>query len=88
MIGLMAKRVTVQDVHQDVINLHKETEQIKSQHLTHIHDCIHRLEDNIKDNRKFFQDRLDRLDSRIYMIMGGVGTTLVTLLAALIGGIM
>jgi hypothetical protein len=80
----MAKRITNQELKDDVIRLHVETEQIKSQHLTHIHDCIHRLEDNIKDNRKFFQDRLDRLDSRIFLILGMVMTTLVTIIGSII----
>jgi hypothetical protein len=80
----MAKRITNQELKEDVIKLHVETEQIKSQHLTHIHDCIHRLEDNIKDNRKFFQDRLDRLDSRIFLILGMVMTTLVTIIGSII----
>ena len=80
----MAKRITNQDLKDDVIRLHIETEQIKNQHLTHIHDCIHRLEDNIKDNRKFFQGRLDRLDNRIFWILGMVMTTLVTIVASIV----
>ena len=80
----MAKRITNQDLKNDVVKLYTETEQIKSQHLTHIHDCIHRLEDNIKDNRKFFQGRLDRLDNRIFWILGMVMTTLVTIVASIV----
>ena len=80
----MAKRITNQDLKDDVVRLYTETEQIKSQHLTHIHDCIHRLEDNIKDNRKFFQGRLDRLDNRIFLILGMVMTTLVTIVGSII----
>ena len=77
----MANRVTVKD-------LHYEIDQIKKNHLAHMAKDIDELREAVKDNRTFFQGRLDRLDNRIYMIMGGVGTTLVTLLAALIGGIM
>ena len=80
----MAKRITNQDLKDDVVRLYTETEQIKSQHLTHIHDWIHRLEDNIKDNRKFFQGRLDRLDNRIFWILGMVMTTLVTIVASIV----
>ena len=80
----MAKRITNQELKNDVVKLYTETEQIKSQHLTHIHDCIHRLEDNIKDNRKFFQGRLDRLDNRIFLILGMVMTTLVTIVGSII----
>ena len=87
-VGSMAKRITNQELKDDVIRLHVETEQIKSQHLTHIHDCIHRLEDNVKDNRKFFQDRLDRLDNRIFLILGMVMTTLVTIIGSVISNMM
>mgnify|MGYP003113001963 CR=1 FL=1 len=80
-IGLMASKVTVKD-------LHNEIDQIKNNHLAHMAKDIDALQEAVKDNRTFFQGRLDRLDNRIYMIMGGVGTTLVTLLAALIGGMM
>ena len=81
MIGLMASKVTVKD-------LHNEIDQIKNNHLAHMAKDIDSLQEAVKENRTFFQGRLDRLDNRIYMIMGGVGTTLVTLLAALIGGMM
>ena len=77
----MANRVTVKD-------LHNEIDQIKKNPLAHMAKDIDELREAVKDNRTFFQGRLDRLDNRIYMIMGGVGTTLVTLLVALIGGIM
>ena len=77
----MAKRVTVSD-------LHKEIDQIKNNHLAHMAEDIDELRASVKENRVFFQDRLDRLDSRIYMIMGGVGTTLVTLLVALLSKLM
>lgn len=78
---MMAKRVTVND-------LHKEIDQIKNNHLAHMAEDIDELRHSVKENRTFFQDRLDRLDNRIYMIMAGVGTTLITLLVALIGKIM
>jgi archaellum component FlaC len=80
----MAKRITTQELKNDVIRLHDATEQIKKEHLTHIHECIHRLEDNVKDNRNYFEDRLNRLDNRIFWILGMVLTTLVTLLATVI----
>jgi len=52
--------------------------------VKHIHDCIHRLEDEVKDNRKFFTSRLDRLDNRIWMIMALTFTTFVTLFASVL----
>jgi hypothetical protein len=84
----MAKRITNQDLKNDVIRLHLETEQIKNQSLTHIHDCIHRLERNIKENREFFNDRLNRLDNRIFWILGMVLTTLLTIVGSVISNAM
>jgi len=62
-----------------------QIDQIQEQSLVHIHECIHRLEDNVKDNRRFFESRLDRLDNRIYWVLGIVITTLLTVMGALIG---
>lgn len=84
----MAKRITNQDLKNDVIRLHLETEQIKNESLTHIHDCIHRLEHNIKENREFFNDRLNRLDNRIFWILGMVLTTLLTIVGSVINNAM
>ena len=73
----MSKRITTQE-------LHKEIEQIKNNHLAHMMEDIDDLRDAVKDNRIFFQDRLDRLDNRIFWILGMVLTTLVTLVATII----
>mgnify|MGYP003108847599 CR=1 FL=1 len=77
----MANRVTTKE-------LAKEIEQIKNNHLTHMMEDIDDLRSAVKENRTFFQERLDRLDNRIVMIMGGTITTLVTLLASIIGGML
>jgi len=61
-----------------------QIDQIQEQSLVHIHDCIHRLEDNVKDNRTYFEDRLNRLDNRIYWVLGTVVTTLLTVVGALL----
>ena len=66
--------------------LHREIELIKDNHLAHIHDCIHRLEEDVKDNRKFFTQRLDRLDNRIWWILGLTVTSLISVLIAQFGG--
>jgi len=77
----MAKRITTQE-------LHKEIEQIKNNHLAHMAEDIDELQQAVKENRLFFQDRLDRLDNRIFWILGMVLTTLVTLVATILGGMM
>ena len=73
----MAKRITTQE-------LHSEIEQIKNNHLAHMMEDIDELRDAVKDNRIFFQDRLDRLDNRIFWVLGLVLTTLVTLVATIV----
>jgi len=73
----MAKRITTEQ-------LHAEIKVIKENHLAHIHDCIHRLESDVKDNRKFFTERLDRLDSRIYWILGTIIATLATVIGSIL----
>ena len=77
----MGKRVTTQE-------LAKEIEIIKTNHLAHIHDCIHRLEEDVKENRKFFTSRLDRMDNRIWLVLGATVSTLITILGTIIAGMM
>ena len=80
-IEMSSNRVTTKE-------LKLQIDQIQEQSLVHIHDCIHRLESNVKDNRKYFENRLDRLDNRIYWVLGLVITTLLTIMGALFGRIM
>ena len=76
----MASRVTTRE-------LAKEIEQIKNNHLTHMMEDIDDLKDAVKENRIFFTERLDRLDNRIFVILGLAFSTLASVLVALIGGI-
>ena len=64
--------------------LHNEIETIKNNHLAHIHKDIDDLWLDVKDNRKYFISRLDRLDNRIW------GLVLITIstLGATIAGVM
>ena len=68
----MSKRVTTQE-------LAREIEVIKENHLAHIAEDIDDLKDAVKENRQFFQDRLDRMDSRIWWIMGITLTSLISI---------
>jgi len=71
-------RVTTQE-------LHKEIEQIKNNHLAHIHKDIDNLWVDVKDNRKYFQERLDRLDNRIWaIVLLSLGTLLSTVIGIMI----
>jgi len=75
---VMAKKVTVQE-------LHTEIEQIKDIHLGHMSDNIDELKEAVKENKAFFIGRLDRLDNRIFWILGLAFTTLLTVVGTLIG---
>lgn len=58
----MAKRITTRE-------LHEEIKQVKENHLAHIHKDIDDLWVDVKDNRKYFESRLDRLDNRIWALV-------------------
>jgi len=73
----MSKRITTQE-------LHSEIEQIKNNHLAHMAEDIDELKDAVKENRDFFIGRLDRIENRIFWILGMVLTTLVSLVATII----
>ncbi len=68
--------------------LQSEIEQIKNNHLAHIIEDIDELKEDVKDNRRFFTERLDRLDNRIYWTLGIVVTTLLTFVGALLSRVM
>ena len=70
----MDKRITTKD-------LHYEIEQIKNNHLQHMSEDIDDLKEAVKENRTFFQDRLDRLDNRIWWVLGLSVTTMITVIA-------
>lgn len=76
---VMNKKVTVQE-------LHTEIQQIKDNHLAHMAEDIDELKEAVRDNREFFIGRLDRLDNKIQWILGLAFTTLLTVLAAILGG--
>lgn len=75
--NVMAKRITT-------LELHKEIEQIKNNHLAHIEKSMVILEEDVKDNRKYFETRLDRLDNRIW----GLVLLTISTLAATVAGMM
>jgi len=59
-----------------VADLANEIDIIKNNHLHHLHMDVEELKEDIKENRKFFTERMDRLDTRIWWIMGLTVTTL------------
>lgn len=72
---------TAQTVQAELVQLKKEN--TKEHHA--LENKVNDLQTQIKENRTFFTERLDRLDNRIWIIMAGTITTLVTVLASIIG---
>lgn len=83
----MAKRITTQDLHCEVEQVKKDIEVIKNNHLQHIAEDIDELQLAVKENRQFFQDRLDRLDNRIWWILGLTVTSLISVIGAHFGSV-
>ena len=68
-------RVTTQQLAQEINT-------IKNNHLAHMAQDIDELKEDIKETRKEFNHKLDRLDNRIWWILGLTVTTLVTILVS------
>ena len=73
----MSKRITTQE-------LHNEIEQIKNNHLAHMAEDIDDLKESVKENKLFFTERLDRLDNRIFWILGLTISTLIAIIGVMI----
>jgi len=69
-------RISTQQLHQDVIQLR---EQNTKEH-DHTKTSMDRLCQDIKENRKYFDSRLDKLDGKIW---GLVMLTISTLIAVI-----
>jgi len=69
---------TLSNEHQLQLNdLHNEIRIIKENHLAHLAADIDNLSEEIKDAKEVFDKRFDRLDERIWLVVGLVVTTLV-----------
>ena len=72
---------TAQTVQAELVQLKQEN--TKEHHA--LENKVNDLQQQIKENRTFFTQRLDRLDNRLWIIMAGTITTLVTVLASIVG---
>lgn len=50
-------------------DIQKDVTLIKTNHLAHMAQDIDELKGEVKETRSFFQQRLDRLDSRLWAIV-------------------
>lgn len=79
---------TVVDLHQQLQlnDLHKEISLIKDNHLAHIAQDIDDLKIELKDTKDTFDKRFDRLDERLWLVVGLVVTTLIGIVVSGIFG--
>jgi hypothetical protein len=75
---------TVATNNANITDLQKDMEVLRDVHLGHIHDCIHRVEDELKSNKEHFNTRIDKLDSRIFWVLGLTVTTLASVIANMV----
>jgi len=77
-------RVTTAELHCELEQVKKDIDIIKNNHLAHIEKTVSLLQDDVKDNRRYFDDRLNKLDNKIWtLVLLTLGT-----LASTIAGIM
>ena len=69
-------RVTTQQLAQEI-------DTIKNNHLAHMAQDIDELKEDIKENRKFFTERMDRLDNRIWWVLGLTVTSCISIIISM-----
>ena len=75
------------DEHREQLaDLHREIDTIKNNHLFHMQESISKVEEDIKETKVEIKDRFDKLDERMWIIMGLVVTTLATIVLAAVFG--
>ena len=75
-------RVTTQQIHCELEQVKQEINVIKNNHLAHMEKSMSVLQNDVKDNRRYFDDRLNKLDNKIWTL---VLLTLGTLLSTIAG---
>jgi len=68
----------------EINDLAKDIEQIKDNHLQHMAEDIDELKMELKGNREHFNTRIDRLDNRIFWVLGLTVSTLVSIIASMV----
>tara|TARA_Y100001973_G_scaffold69101_1_gene100826 strand:- start:397 stop:639 length:243 start_codon:yes stop_codon:yes gene_type:complete len=77
-------RVTTQQLHCELEQVKQEINVIKNNHLAHMEKSMSVLQNDVKDNRRYFDDRLNQLDRKIWtLVLLTLGT-----LASTIAGMM
>ena len=77
-------KLTANSVQAELIQLKNEN----TKEHTAMEQKVTDMQQQIRENRTFFTERLDRLDSRLWFIMVGTISTLITVLATVVTGIL
>ena len=75
-------RITTQELHCEIEQVKQDIIVIKNNHLAHIERSMGVLESDVKDNRRYFDSRLNKLDAKIWSL---VLLTMSTLAATIAG---
>ena len=66
------------DEHKEQLaDLHREIDTIKNNHLHHMQIDLTNLSAELKDTKDVFDKRFDKLDERLWLVIGLIVTTLV-----------
>ena len=68
----------------EINDLAKDIELIKDNHLVHLEESILDLKSEVKDNKDHFNTRIDKLDNRIFWVLGLTVSTLVSIIASMV----
>ena len=73
-------RVTTQQLHGEIDQVKNDISVIKNNHLAHLEKSVSVLQSDVKENRKYFDSRLDKLDHKIWtLVLLTLGTLLTTI---------
>ena len=78
-------RVTTQQIHCELEQVKQEINVIKNNHLAHMEKSMSVLQSDVKDNRRYFDDRLNKLDNKIWtLVLLTLGTLASTIASMMI----
>lgn len=67
-------------------DLHREIDTIKNNHLHHMQLSMTKLEDDLKETKTEINQRFDKIDERMWWVVGLIVTTLITIVLSQVFG--
>ena len=82
-----AKKPVLSVEHQiQLADLHREIEILRDNHLAHMADDIDDLKTELTNSKTEFNQRFDRLDDRLWVLVGLTATTLLGIVVSMVFG--